>query len=156
MNLLDAAIVIVLLLAGAAGLYWGMLRQVIALAALIAGLAAVGRYGGAAGDALVSYVADPAMAAVGGALIPLAAIAGGGSLLASALHEYAGLLLARSIDYLLGATLGVAHSALLIAALVTLGQTHPAAAWSPLIDQSMLAPALARMFSFILTPLMTG
>jgi hypothetical protein len=92
MNLLDILIGIILALAGIAGYYWGLVRQILALAGLAAGLAVAGRYGSDAADALMSFTASRAVAEVGGALTLLALVSGSASLLASLLQLYVGLI----------------------------------------------------------------
>ncbi len=154
MDIVDLGIGMALILAGALGLYWGVLRQMVALAGLAAGLAVAGRYGSAAGDALGSFVNDPAVAGAGGTLAVLAAVSGTASLLASLVHLYAGLLFLGRLDHGLGAVLGVLYAALLIAALTLVGTAYPSALWDPIVDRSTFAPLLVELFGPVVAPLL--
>jgi membrane protein required for colicin V production len=142
MNLLDILIGIILALAGIAGYYWGLVRQILALAGLAAGLAVAGRYGSDAADALMSFTASRAVAEVGGALILLALVSGSASLLASLLQLYVGLIVFGNLDHGLGAALGIVHAALLITALGQVIQAYPLEPWATMVRDSTLASLL--------------
>ena len=142
MNLLDILIGIILALAGIAGYYWGLVRQILALAGLAAGLAVAGRYGSDAADALISFTASRAVAKVGGALTLLALVSGSASLLASLLQLYVGLIVFGNLDHGLGAALGVVHAALLITALGQVIRAYPLEPWTTMVRDSTLASLL--------------
>lgn len=154
MGVLDIGIGMLLVLAGALGFYWGVLRQMLALAGLAAGLAVAGRYGSAVSDALASFVNDPAVAGAGGRLALLVAVSGMASLLASLLQLYVGLLFLGRLDHGLGAALGVLYAALLIAALALVGMAYPSALWDSIMNRSAFAPLLAQLFGPIVAPLL--
>jgi membrane protein required for colicin V production len=142
MNFLDILIGIILALAGIAGYYWGLVRQILALAGLAAGLAVAGRYGSDAADALMSFTASRAVAEVGGALTLLALVSGSASLLASLLQLYVGLIVFGNLDHGLGAALGIVHAALLITALVQVIRAYPLEPWTTMVRDSTLASLL--------------
>jgi membrane protein required for colicin V production len=142
MNFLDILIGIILTLAGIAGYYWGLVRQILALAGLAAGLAVAGRYGSDAADALISFTASRAVAKVGGALTLLALVSGSASLLASLLQLYVGLIVFGNLDHGLGAALGVVHAALLITALGQVIRAYPLEPWTTMVRDSTLASLL--------------
>ena len=142
MNILDILIGIILALAGIAGYYWGLVRQILALAGLAAGLAVAGRYGSDAADALISFTASRAVAEVGGALTLLALVSGSASLLASLLQLYVGLIVFGNLDHGLGAALGIVHAALLITALVQVIRAYPLEPWTTMVRDSTLASLL--------------
>lgn len=154
MSVLDIAIVLILTLACAAGIYWGALRQALALTGLVAGLAVAGRYGGAAGDAMTSYIADPAVAAIVGYSIPFVAVSGGASFLASLLHLAVGLRFGGRLDSALGVILGACHALMLLTAMLILLQTHPANSWSPIVQSSILSPLFIQTFGGTVWPLL--
>ncbi len=154
MNLLDVLIVIILALAGAAGIYWGIVRQLLALAGLAAGLAVAGRYGALAADALMSFVARRDIAEIGGALILLALVSGTASLIASLLHLYVGLIVFGKTDYGLGAPLGIIHAALLMTALALIVHANPIEPWESALRGSVLAPLLMQTAGRALAPLL--
>ena len=142
MNFLDILIGIILTLAGIAGYYWGLVRQILAVAGLAAGLAVAGRYGSDAADALISFTASRAVAKVGGALTLLALVSGSASLLASLLQLYVGLIVFGNLDHGLGAALGVVHAALLITALGQVIRAYPLEPWTTMVRDSTLASLL--------------
>jgi len=142
MNFLDILIGIILALAGIAGYYWGLVRQILALAGLAAGLAVAGRYGSDAANALMSFTASRAVAEVGGALTLLALVSGSASLLASLLQLYVGLIVFGNLDHGLGAALGIVHAALLITALVQVIRAYPLEPWTTMVRDSTLASLL--------------
>ena len=142
MNFLDILIGIILALAGIAGYYWGLVRQILALAGLAAGLAVAGRYGSDAADALMSFTASRAVAEVGGALTLLALVSGSASLLASLLQLYVGLIVFGKLDHGLGAALGIVHAALLITALGQVIRAYPLEPWTTMVRDSTLASLL--------------
>jgi membrane protein required for colicin V production len=154
MNLLDILIGIVLALAGIAGYYWGLVRQILALAGLVAGLAVAGRYGSDAADALMSFVNDRAIAEIGGALALLTLVSGAASLLASLLQLYVGLIIAGRTDHGLGALLGVIHAVLLITALALIVSATPIEPWETTLRESALATFLTQTAGRVLAPLL--
>ncbi|MGQ9548211.1 MAG: CvpA family protein [Roseiflexus sp.] len=149
MNLLDILIGIILALAGIAGYYWGLVRQILALAGLAAGLAVAGRYGSAAADALMSFIEYRAAAEVVAALVLLALVSGSASLLASLLQLYVGLIIFGKRDHELGAILGVLHAAFLITALGQIIETYPVEPWGTPLRNSTLAPLLMQTVGII-------
>lgn len=154
MNLLDIVIAIILALAGIAGFYWGIVRQLLALAGLVAGVAVAGRYGSLAADALMSFVDDRAVAEIGGALILLTLVSGSASLIASLLQLYVGLIIFGKTDYGLGAPLGVIHAAILITALALIIHANPIEPWDPALRESALVTFLMQTAGRALAPLL--
>ncbi len=154
MNVLDILIGVILALAGIAGYYWGIVRQVLALAGLAAGIAVAGRYGSSAADALMSFLDDRAIAEIGGALILLALVGGTASLIASLLQLYVGLLIAGKADHGTGALLGIVHAALLVTALALIVQAHPVEPWGSMLRGSALIPVLTDSVGHVLMPLL--
>ncbi len=149
MNLLDILIGIILALACITGYYWGLVRQILALTGLVAGLAVAGRYGSAAADALMSFTSSRAVAEAGGALVLLALVSGSASLLASLIQIYVGLIVFGKLDHWLGAALGIVHAALLITALVQVIQACPLEPWAAMVRDSRLAPLLMQTLGIV-------
>lgn len=102
----DIVILIVLLLFAALGVYWGLIRQVLALAGLILGVIVAGQYGSAVGGWMTSFVADDRLAQVLGFLLTFLIISMLASLLASLLRFFVGLLFLGWLDHLAGGLLG--------------------------------------------------
>jgi membrane protein required for colicin V production len=153
MNSVDIVILIVALLFGALGVYWGLIRQVLALAGLIAGVIFASRYGVRAADALASFVADDARAGLLGFALVVVGVSALASLLASLLHRFAGLLFLSWLDNLTGGLLGMLQGLLACTVVVLLGIAFPLPFLSAAVAGSQFAPLLVRLFSFLL-PLM--
>jgi membrane protein required for colicin V production len=150
MNSIDIIIIVVALLFGGLGLYWGFIRQILALVGLIAGVVFASRFGGAAADALSSFVSNEMLAGMLGFVIVLVAISGAASLLASLLQRFAGLLFLGPLDHLIGGLLGLLQGLLACTVFVLLGATFPLSLWMPAVAESRLAPTLVRLFSFLI------
>jgi membrane protein required for colicin V production len=102
----DIVILIVLLLFAALGMYWGLIRQVLALAGLILGVIVAGQFGSEVGAWLTSFVAEDRLAQVLGFLLTFLAVSMLASLLASLLRFFVGLLFLGWLDHLAGGLLG--------------------------------------------------
>ena len=150
MSNVDLIIVIAILLSGALGIYWGFIRQVLSLAGLIAGLVFASRYGAAVADALSSFVASDTLARVLGFGIVLIGVSAAASFMASLLRRFVGLLFLGWLDHLAGGLLGLLQGALICTIFLLAAATFPLALWAPAIADSQFAPALVRMFSFLL------
>jgi membrane protein required for colicin V production len=156
MNSVDIVIIVVVLLFGALGIYWGLIRQLLALAGLVAGVIFAGRYGSAAADALASFISNDALAGLLGFTIVLAGVSALASLLASLLQRFAGLLLLRWLDYLAGGVLGLFQGLLACAVVSVLAVAFPLPFLSATIAASQIAATLVRVFSFMLPLLPTS
>jgi membrane protein required for colicin V production len=150
MNSIDTIIIFVALLFGVLGLYWGLIRQVLAVAGLIAGVIFASRYGSVVADALVPFVDNEGLASVLGFVIVLVAVSSIASLLASLLRRFVGLLFLGRLDHILGAVLGLLQGLLACTVILLLAATFPLPLWTPAVADSRFAPALVRAFSFIL------
>lgn len=153
MNGLDIAILAMIAIFTLLGVYWGLIRQVLALTGLVVGIIVAGRYSPTVADWLSSFIADPVLAnAVGfiGLLLLVSSIA---SLIASLLHTFVGLLFFSWLDHLLGGLLGLVQ-ALIAAAAILLGMiTFPLPLWASAVDGSIFAGAILRIGG-LLTPLL--
>jgi membrane protein required for colicin V production len=150
MSSVDTIIVVIILLTGALGIYWGFIRQVLALAGLLAGLVFASRYGASVADALSSFVASDTLARVlgfGGVLLGVSAAA---SLLASLLRRFVGLLFLGWLDHLVGGLLGLLQGLVVSTVVLLAAATFPLALWASAVADSHFAPMLVRMFSFLL------
>ena len=150
MNSVDMFIIVVALVFGALGIYWGFIRQVLALAGLIAGIVFASRYGPDIADALSSFITNDMLARALGFIIVLVAVSSAASLLASLLHRFAGLLFLGSFDHLLGGLLGVLQGLMVCAILLLVAAASPVSFWAQALADSSLAPSLVRVFSFLL------
>ncbi|MEN9934083.1 MAG: hypothetical protein RLZZ387_662 [Chloroflexota bacterium] len=143
MNSIDFAIVIVILLSGALGIYWGLIRQVLAVAGAVTGVVVAGRYAPVAAESLASFISDGSLAQALGFVLVFAAVSGAASLLASLIHELVGLSFLGWADHLLGGVLGVAQGVLVSAALLVAAATFPYPVWSQALSESRYASVVA-------------
>ncbi len=145
MNALDIGILAMLGIFTLLGVYWGLIRQVLALTGLVVGIIVAGRYGANVADWLSSFIADPALANAVGFLGLLLLISSVASLIASLLHTFVGLLFFSWLDHLLGGVLGLVQ-ALIAAAAILIGMiTYPLPLWASAVDGSVLAGSILRV-----------
>jgi membrane protein required for colicin V production len=147
---------VILIVAGAStilGIYWGLIRQVLAIVGLLVGVALAGRYGPDVAVWLGSFIDDPAVAGVIGFIAVMLLVSAAASLIASLLRIFAGLLFLGLFDHLLGGVLGFAQAMLVIAAMLVAMVTFPLPLWSDAIGDSTLAAPFLQ-FSGILTPML--
>jgi membrane protein required for colicin V production len=150
MNSIDIIITIVALLFGVLGVYWGLIRQVLALVGLIAGIVLASRYSGAVSDALSSFISNDMLALVLGFALVLIAVSSVASLLASLLRRFIGLLFLGWLDHLIGGLLGLLQGLLACTVILLVAATFPLSLWTPAVADSQFAPTLVRAFSFLL------
>lgn len=153
MNALDYTILAGVALLVVLGIYWGLIRQVIAVVGLVVGVALAGRYGPLVAIWLSSFIADPGVAGAAGFLAVLLLVSATASLVASLLRLFVGLLFLGWLDHLLGGLLGLAQALLAAAALVLVMHTYPLSLWSEALQTSLLAAPLLRL-SAIYAPLL--
>lgn len=150
MNNIDIAIIVVMLASGALGIYWGLIRQVLSVVGMIAGVVLAAHYGADVADWLSSFVSVGALAQALGFLIVLFGVSGLASLLATLLRRFVGLLFLGWLDHLIGGVLGLLQAAIFCTVVVVVLAAFPTTLWAPLITESQLAPVLVRLFSVVL------
>jgi membrane protein required for colicin V production len=153
MNYLDYAILIGAALFTLLGIYWGLIRQVLALAGLLVGVAMAGRYGPDVAAWLSSFIADPLLAGALGFLAVLLLVSAAASLVASMLRVFAGLLFLGWLDHLLGGVLGLIQAIIGAAVILIVMITFPLPAWSSAVAESRLAEGLLSVGG-VLSPLL--
>jgi membrane protein required for colicin V production len=158
MNNLDLTLLIGAGLFVILGVYWGLIRQVLAIVGLIVGVAMAGRFGPSVAAWLSSFIADPDLAGVIGFAAVLLLVSALASLIASLLRIFAGLLFLGWIDHLLGGVLGLAQAVLAGAALLIGMLAFPSPQWSAALEGSALAASLLRVAGSLtaLLPAMFG
>lgn len=145
MNGLDYAILIGMGLFFVLGLYWGLIRQILAIVGLIVGIIVAGRYGPAVAGWLSSFIADPLITGVLGFLGVLILVSSLASLVSSLLHTFAGLLFLGWLDHLLGGLLGLVQAGLAAAVLLVTMVAFPLPLWATAVAESSLATPLLRV-----------
>jgi membrane protein required for colicin V production len=149
----DIMILIVLLLFAALGMYWGLIRQVLALAGLVFGVIVAGRFGSEVGGWLTSFVADDRLAQVLGFLLTFLAISMLASLLASLLRFFVGLLFLGWLDHLAGGLLGALQALFGASVILVAWVTANPARAAELATAPIAGPLLA--FGQLFVPLLT-
>lgn len=150
MNSVDTVIVVVLLVCGALGIYWGLIRQLLSIAGLVAGVVLASRYGPEVAGWLSSFIQNDQVVQALGFLGVVFAVSSLASLFATLLHRFAGLLFLGWLDHLAGGLLGLLQGALVVAVVVAIAAANPAEAWSGALRESQFAPIVTRVFGVIL------
>jgi membrane protein required for colicin V production len=150
MSGIDTALLAVVLLSTLLGVYWGLIRQVLSLAGLLAGLALAAAYSGEAAVLLSSVLPDDLLARAVGFVLIFAAVSGAASLIASLLRRLVGLLFLGWLDHVAGGVLGAAQGAIFCGAALALAAAIPLPIWTPLVEQSQLAPTIVRLTGAII------
>src|SRR5689334_5891505 len=145
MSTLDTAIVVVLVLSGALGIYWGFIRQVLSVVGLVAGLVLASRYGDRVADWLSSFISSDTVVQALGFLIVLIAVSALVSLLATLLRRFVGLLFLGWLDHLIGGVLGVLQGVLLSTVILLVAAVFPTALFANALAESRIAPQLVRV-----------
>ena len=142
MNWLDIGILGVLALFTVLGVYWGLIRQVLALGGLIVGIIVAGRYGPEVAAWLTSFTNSDPFADWLGFIIVLVGVSAVASIIASLLRVFAGLLFLGWLDHLLGGVLGLIQATIACGILLALSLIYP----QPGIEQAIGGSQLANLF----------
>lgn len=145
MTEVDLVLFIILGLFTILGLYWGIIRQVLAIVGLVVGFMLAGQYGSEVAMWLGSLITDPNLAQVLGFIAVLLLVSATTSLIASLLHALAGLVFLGWLDHLLGALLGLAQGLLAVTAVLIVLVVFPVEPWSGFVRSSLLAGWLLRI-----------
>ena len=145
MTEVDLVLFVILGLFTILGLYWGIIRQVLAVVGFIVGFMLAGQYGNEVAVWLGSFITDSNLAQGLGFIAVLLLVSGIASLLASLLHSLAGLVFLGWLDHLLGALLGLVQGLLAITALLIVLVVFPVEPWSNFVRSSLLAGWMLRL-----------
>jgi membrane protein required for colicin V production len=156
-NWVDIAIVSSLISAAVAGLYWGLIRQVLSIFGLVGGIYFAGRlYEPVAdflhgdGSGLVADLNWARIIAFAGVVIGFSLVLG---IVGSVLRFMANLLLLGWLDHLLGGVLGLATSLLLTTVMVVAATVFPVPGMSDAIKESQVAQWLSGFTPIVLAML---
>ena len=140
MNGLDWFIIIFIGLGGLLGLYWGVIRQVLSIVGLVAGISIASRSYQAVGERLAGlFPTAPDLLNLLAFILVLTLVSLLVSAIASGLRIFVGLLFLGWLDHLLGGLLGLIQSTLLVAALLAALAAFPAVGVTELLAGSQLA-----------------
>jgi membrane protein required for colicin V production len=152
MNTLDTLLVVVLMISAALGLYWGLIRQLLSVVGLIAGIVLATRYSERVADALSSFISNAMATQVLGFLFVLIAVSAAASLLATILRRSVGLLFLGWADHMLGGLLGLVQGALACTVILMIVALAPSDRFASALTDSRIVPLLARVAGFALLP----
>lgn len=141
MAVFDYAVIGIVALSLALGLWRGVVSELIALAAWVLAVMAALEFGGEAGDFLFFKIADPAIRALAGCALVFVVVLVAMSLVRLAVHSVVKALGLSLSDRLLGMFFGVARGVLVVMALVAAGGLT-SAPQQPWWKQAALAPPL--------------
>ena len=155
MNWVDVTILTAIIVSTLLGLFWGLLRQVAATFGLVLAIfLAGGNYKAVAGFLHPAegggLIADPNMANIVAFVLIVIGVSLAIGIVASVLRTVLGLLFLGWIDNLLGAVLGLFQMLLLMAVITFVATVFYVPGLSDAIHTSVLAPFIARPFSFVL------
>lgn len=125
MNWLDISILVILALFTVLGIYWGLIRQVLAVGGLVVGIIAAGRYGPEVAAWLTSFTNDDMLTSWLGFIIVLIGVSAAASIIASVLRVFVGLLFLGWADHLLGGFLGFLQASLACITILALSTIYP-------------------------------
>jgi len=151
MNQIDIIVIAIIIISALFGLYWGIIRQVLSIVGLIAGIAVASRYAPNVAEWLTSFLPDTNLVDVIAYGIVVIGVSTLASLLASLLHSIVGLLFLGWADHLLGAVLGAIQGALFVTVLVAVLAATQSSAVSMMLRESQFAGPVLQAFGFILT-----
>jgi len=121
MTVFDYVVIGVVAISLLLGLWRGVVGEVIALAAWILAVMAAAEYGGQAGQAIFTGIADPAIRLLAGCVTVFVGVLVAMSLIRLAVRNMVKALGLSLSDRLLGAVFGLARGLLMIMVLVALG-----------------------------------
>ena len=155
MNWVDIAILVSVGVSTLMGLFWGLIRQVIAITGLIGGIFFAGRFYEPIAEFLHAadgrgLVADPNWARIIAFVLVMVGFSVLLGMAASVLRIAANLLFLGWLDNLLGGLLGLVMSIILVIALVTVVTMFPVDGLSEDVRQSRVAQALTGLVPVVL------
>lgn len=141
MNGLDWAIIAIIGLGTALGFYWGVIRQVLSIVGLVAGIAVASKNYESLAELLSGlFPTAPDMLKLVSFLLIITLVSLVVSAIATALRMFVGLLFLGWLDHVLGGALGLLQSTLLVSALLAAMTAFPAVGSTELVAGSQLAP----------------
>jgi membrane protein required for colicin V production len=135
----DTVILGVVLFCGLLGLYWGLIRQVLAVVGLVAGLVLASTYQHEVAAWLSSLVSDDTTARAAAFVLVVVAVSSAASLAATMLRKFFKLIFLGWLDHLAGGLIGLAQGVLICGAGLVVAAALPNPLWMPMLRESQLA-----------------
>lgn len=152
MTLVDLVVVFVMAIFAVLGFYWGAIRQLLAMAGLIAGLVVAGRVAIQFAEVLNVFVADRSIAMLLSVTMIMFAINGGASLLASLIQHYFGLIALGTVDYVIGGIFGFVQATIMLVSLMLILAAFPNQLWIDTLRASTAVNLIVYLFGGMVLP----
>ena len=150
MNYIDIAVLVIIGASVLLGLYWGLIRQVLSLVGMFAGVVLAGRYGSDVAAWLSSVINNQPLSEALGFILVLIVVSSLASLLATLIHRFAGLLFLGWLDHLAGGVLGLIQGALAASVLLVVASAVPLETLRASLREAQSAAILLRVFGTML------
>jgi membrane protein required for colicin V production len=144
MGTTDTAILVIIGFCTLLGLYWGLIRQVLAVAGLLAGITLATLYERDLATIFSSVITNDTLGRAIAFVLIMLIVSGIASLIASLLRKLVGLIFLGWADHLIGGVLGLMQGVLVCSILLIIAAAMPNDLWSPLVNESQFAQAIVR------------
>ncbi|MBI2871796.1 MAG: CvpA family protein [Chloroflexi bacterium] len=150
MNWLDIVIIVLFTVLGLIGWKVGIIRAVVTLGGVVAGIVLAGQFYGALADLLGGFISSPNAASVAAFFIILMATVLAAIILGRVIRSFLKLLLMGWVDGVAGAAVGVVVAALLGGGLVAVLSAFSFAGLDRAVEGSLLGPLLRDKIGVVL------
>jgi membrane protein required for colicin V production len=144
MNIIDTVILIIVGFCGLLGLYWGLIRQVLAVTGLLAGITLATLYERDVASLLSSVITNDTLGRAVAFVLIILIVSGIASLIASLLRKLIGLIFLGWADHAIGGVLGLVQGVMVCTVFLIVSAALPNDLWSPLVRESQFAPLLVQ------------
>lgn len=152
MTLVDLVVVFVMAIFAVLGFYWGAIRQLLAMAGLIAGLVVAGRVAIQFAEVLNVFVTDRSIAMLLSVTMIMLGINGGASLLASLIQHYFGLIALGTVDHIIGGIFGFVQATVMLVSLMLIMAAFPNQLWIDTLRASTAVNLIVYLFGGMVLP----
>ena len=157
----DLVIITIIVLFTTFGVYWGAIRQLLAVTGLLASIVVASRFAPRVADSLHGMIANDAVTMLIAVLLIMMAVSGSASLMASLIQRYCGLIALGWIDHVIGALLGALQAVLLSVMILLVMAAFPNQIWVDMLRASDMVNLCVYMFGgvvlmFVPEPLQTA
>jgi membrane protein required for colicin V production len=151
LNWFDITIIVGLLVATAAGFFWGLIRQVVSVFGLFIAIWLAAHYYSFGANMVSPFFQDETARNAAGFLLIAIGVSLGIGIAASAAQLASNLILFGLVDHILGAVFGFIQFLILVEVVVVAGTLFPTTFLQDAIGGSKFAPILLNIFSFIIS-----
>lgn len=152
MTLVDLAVVLIMAIFVVLGFYWGAIRQILAMAGLVASLVVAGRVAIQFAELLQVFVVDQSIAMFLSVMMIMLAINGGASLAASLIQHHFGLIALGTVDHIIGGVFGLVQATMMLVALLLILAAFPNQLWIDTLRASTAVNLIVYLFGGMVLP----